>query len=310
MQYFEAKPALVAADKLGEGPLWSAAEQSLYWVDVLGYRIRRWNPVTGQHRSWTCPSMPTALGEMADGGFIVTLFDGIYEFYPESDAFALLLAPEPHLPLNRCNDSKVGPDGRYWFGTMQNNIAADGSPVAIAGSTGSLYSLDASGTLKQHLDGVGISNTLAWSPAGTTFFFADSLAGVIRRYPFDPNVGDLGPGTDLPPVEPRFGEPDGSAMDAEGCLWNARWDGGCVLRFSPDGEVLAQVDLSATRPTCAVFGGPDLRTLYITSARDGLVGGTEHDGSVFAVDLPVAGVPANRFGQPPHSRRSRFQIPF
>jgi sugar lactone lactonase YvrE len=178
---------------------------------------------------------------------------------------------------------------------MQNNVAEDGSGIPITGNTGALYRIGAGGETTRMLDNIGISNTLAWTPEGRQMFFADTLANRIDRFAFEPSSGTLSRQESYFEGSP-FGLPDGSAMDSEGYLWNARFGGGCLLRIAPDGSVDQKVDLPVTNPTSCVFGGENLDTLYITSACFELeVAKTPHEGAVLAAYPGVRGLPTHAF---------------
>ena len=286
------KPRLVvdAGCALGEGPHWHAAEQALYWVDIELKRVHRWHPGAARHDIWALPVRPSALAETATG-FAVATADGLARFDPRSGLLEPGPAIEPDRPGNRSNDGKVGPDGAFWVGTM----AAGGE-----GTSGALYRITADG-ITRALDGIGIANTLAWAPDGRAFYLADSAKGVIWRMAFDPRDGRLGERAVF--VEVTDGpEPDGSAMDVEGGLWNAQWDGARVVRYAADGRVDRVIDLPVSRPTSCAFGGPDRRTLYITSARQGLSEmelARQPAGAVFALDVGIAGCPVPALAKMP-----------
>ena len=180
---------------------------------------------------------------------------------------------------------------------MSNNLAPDGSPRPLRGSTGGLFRVEADGRSTQILSGVGISNTLAWSPDGDRLYFADSLKGVIWSFRFDLDDGTVTERRVFAAPNIAPGAPDGSAVDEEGCLWNARWGAGVVVRFAPDGRVDRTLEVPALQPTCVAFGGADRTTLYVTSARHGLEGlaPDSSDGCLFALAAGVAGLPSRRF---------------
>lgn len=283
----EVRLVVDAGCELGEGPHWHAAEQALYWVDILGRRIHRWRAAEAEHDVFDVAARPSALAERADGRLMVASDLGLARFDVPPGRLCPSDAIEPYRPYNRSNDGKVGPDGAFWVGTM----AEDG-----VGTSGALYRVSAAG-ITRVLDGIGIPNTLAWAPDGRTLYFADSAKATIWQMPFDPATGAVGERGVF--VEVKDGaSPDGSAMDVDGCLWNAQWDGARVVRYTPAGRVDRVIELPVIRPTSCAFGGPDLRTLYITSARDGL---TETElkrqpaGALLAVDVGVAGCPVPVF---------------
>ena len=214
------------------------------------------------------PDFPSAVVMREQGGLLLAMRDGLYFMDPVTGALELFCAPDAERPDNRSNEAKCGPTGDFWLGTMDNNLHPDGSPREMTGSTGALYRVLADGSFTREVDGVGLSNTLAWSNGGRTLLFADTLTGVISTFAVreDGSLGDRGVFSDakLP------GFCDGSAIDSAGFLWNARFAGSCLVRFAPDGRVDRTIDLPVTNPTSCCFGGPDLRTLFVTSARFGL----------------------------------------
>lgn len=274
-----------AACELAEGPHWHRAEGALYWVDINGRRIHRWRPgPLGEHSAWDLPVMPTALAQIGDSRrFRVATDAGLGLFDAQTGAFELGEAIEADRPQNRSNDGKVGPDKHFWVGSMHRSAAE---------RSGALYRIGHEGIADRVLDGIGISNTVAWSPDGELMYFADSLRSVIWRMPFEPTTGAVGERELF--VELTDGaSPDGSATDVDGCLWNAQWDGARVVRYAPDGRIDRVITLPVSRPTSCAFGGPDGKTLYITSAREGLdatqVARQPLAGGVFAIDVGVAG---------------------
>ena len=291
------RPAhLPQRDSLGEGPLWDDEAQALWWVDIAGDRVHRLDPGSGEVRVWAAGAHVAAAIPAASGGLVVATPDGLHRMSLATGLLKPFARPDPHAG-NRSNECRVDPQGRIWLGTMANNLHPDGSPAPLAGTTGGLFRVDADGSCHTVLEGIGIANTLCWSPAGDRLYFADSLQGVIWSFGYDP---------DRPVLEDRrvfaapgavAGGPDGSAMDEEGCLWNARWGGGRVVRFTPDGRIDREIVLPVAQPTCVAFGGRDRRTLYVTSARielDGLAPDSL-DGALFALPVEVAGLPSPRF---------------
>ncbi len=190
-------------------------------------------------------------------------------------------------PRLRCNDARVDPSGVLWFGTMQNNVQADGTTAEITAWEGGLYSLVPGGREQLWRSGLGIANTLAWSPDGSTMYFGDTLANCIYRAEFDVVNSRIIQSTAYFRDFAR-GLPDGSTMDAEGYLWNCRYGGRCIVRVAPDGEVAAIYEMPVANPTTCAFGGPDLKTLFITSAADGSASG----GALFSLSAPVVGLPS------------------
>ena len=274
-----------AAD-LGEAPLWSATEQALYWIDIGRRTVNRQRISATKAEVWSLPDYAGCLAEVEPGALAIAMGSGIHRLELATGR-AELLCPVPLMsPTVRFNDGKVDPAGRFWVGTMQNNFGPEGQPLPIERCDGCLYRVS-HGTAAVMQQDIGISNTLAWSPDATRFYFADSLIGWIWAYDFDCAAGEV---RNRQPFfhSPERGVPDGSAMDVDGCLWNVRWDGSSIMRITPNGRIDRIVELPVLRPTSCAFGGRDLRTLFVTSATNGLnARACERfplSGSVFAVE--------------------------
>jgi sugar lactone lactonase YvrE len=285
-------------DHLGEGAMWDDRAGVLWWVDVpMPALIHRLDPASGRHDRWEMPEMVMSLAVREKGGLIVASHHGINTFDPEDGKLRRILAPEKDLPRNRSNDGAPDAKGRFWYGSMQNNIAPDGSPMAMDASSGILWRIDPDRSVHKMAEGIGISNTLAWSPDWRTFYFADTMTGWIFAWDFDLDAGTIANRREFA-RDPR-GWPDGSTIDAEGYLWNARWDGACVIRFAPDGSVDRIVELPVDKVTSCAFGGPDLATLYITTSRYTASADDQRRqpqaGSLFTIDPGVRGLPRPRF---------------
>lgn len=286
---------------LGEGPSWNEKENALYWTDVPAKKIFRWNPASGEQMSWDMPEMVASIAPRAQGGLLLASATGIDFFDPDSAALQRFAAPEAERPANRSNDGKCDRQGRFWYGTMMNNFADDGSEREINAATGALYRIDADGAVQRMADNFRISNTFAWSPDNKTMYFADT-PNALYAYDFDAETGSI----DNRRIFARssdyaddYGYPDGSTIDAEGFLWNARWGGGCLLRWAPDGSIDKVIKLPCKLVTSAIFGGPDLATLYVTTVRYGLseteLAEQPLAGGIFAVDAGVKGIPDGQF---------------
>jgi sugar lactone lactonase YvrE len=274
---------------LGEGPVWDAAEQAIHWVDIKGQLLQRFHPASGDSRVWTLPERIGSFALRERGGFVVALASG-FAFLSEDGAVDWIARPAADRPGIRFNDGKCDSAGRFWAGTMNE---AGPEP------TGALYRLDPDLTVTEMETGIGISNALSWSPDHRTLYFADTRAEEVRAYDYDVATGAIANRRVFASTAGRPGSPDGSTVDAEGCLWNAEWDGWCLVRYTPDGRVDRILDLPVQRPTSCAFGGPDLRTLYITTAVwDATPEEIERQpwaGSLLAVDVDVPGLPAARF---------------
>lgn len=275
--------------EVGESPCWEAREQALWFVDILAPAVFRLDAATNAIRRWRMPSAIGSLGIAADGRLVVALRDGVYWFDARNEALTLLAAPEPDRNGNRLNDGKVGPDGRFWVGSM------DDTPEKLPRAA--LYRIDTHGRCDRMVDGLIVSNGLSWSPDGRRMYHSDSRAAYVQTFDFDPATGELAGQHRLCDLTEAEGRPDGAACDAEGYYWSAGVSAGVLNRFAPDGRIDRKVILPVGAPTMPCFGGPDLRTLYVTSlTRDQAGGRTRGTLISFRVDVP--GTPVARFGEP------------
>jgi sugar lactone lactonase YvrE len=286
-------------DKLGEGCLWDAESQSLWWLDIARpTRIQRLDPMTGEHRVWTSPLLLTAIARKKSGGFIVGGEDGVYGFDPATGATTLFCSPETNIALNRMNDGACDPQGRFWIGSMMQNIGPKGEDLDITADTGKLFRVAADGSFETMENKVGVSNGPCWSPDGKTFYFSDSKNQIIHAYEFDSINGSISNRRVFNDSK-DYGYPDGATVDAEGFIWSARWEGSCVVRIDPRGRIVRVVEIPATRVTCPVFGGADMDTLYLTTSRAHVDTATlaryPDQGGVFAFKPGVTGILKNEF---------------
>ncbi|MBV7518380.1 SMP-30/gluconolactonase/LRE family protein [Ensifer sp. ENS12] len=288
---------LAAENIVGESAVWDDRHHKLCWVDIVGKAIHRLCSASNKHETWHFPDLITSIGLRADGGAIVGSRKSI-ALWDFGGPLRLAAEVEPELPGNRLNEGVVAPDGSFWVGTMQDNITADGTPLAMSAKTGRLYRY-AHGELRPVCDDrFGITNTLIWTGDGR-LITADTEENALYSYKLDRESGLLRNRRNLLSGFER-GRPDGSCMDAEGFIWNCRVaGGGCVVRFAPDGRIDRIVELPCSWPTSCTFGGPGFETLFVTSARftmrDEHLAANPQEGAVFAVNPGVRGLPANRF---------------
>ncbi len=273
-------------DCIGEGPVWSVTERALYWIDIGRKHVYRKEQSEPAPRRWALSDYPGCLAELSEGRIAVAFGTGVHALDLRSGGTRLMRSVADRRLETRFNDGKVDPAGRLWVGTMQNNFTSDGSQIGVDRFDGALYRFELDGSVNTVEVDVGIANTLAWSPDQKNFYFGDSLKGIIFVYDFDVDSGTI-VNKRVFYDEPGFGVPDGSAIDVDGCLWNVRWDGGALLKITPEGKLDQVVELPVPRPTSCAFGGDDLRTLFVTSSTNGLtqaqLAQAQLSGSVFAI---------------------------
>ena len=279
----EARSVWSVGAELGEGPVWVERDSALWFVDIKRQKIHRFDPAGGGTRSWDSPEQIGFLLPAASGGFVAGLKSGLHRFDEASGGFSLVAEVEPDLPGNRLNDGAVEPGGRIWFGTMDNEEKAP---------TGRFYRYDKSGLSDARLPAVTITNGPAVSPDGRILYHVDTLAGLIRASEICPG-GVLRPARTFAHIPPDEGYPDGPAVDAEGCVWIGLYSGWEARRYSPRGELIGRVRFPTSNITQIAFGGEDMRTLYATTARQGLkpdqLEAQPQAGDLFAVAADVPG---------------------
>ncbi len=273
----------------GEGPTWSAQENALWFVDILAPALFRLDAASNAIRRFAMPSAIGSFGLATGGRLIVALKDGVYWFDPRTEALTLLCRPEPDKPQNRLNDGKVGPDGRFWVGSMDDRPEKE----AIA----SLYRIDISGRCDRMVEGLTVSNGLAWAPDGRTMFHSDSRQKFVNAYDYDVKDGAISNRRTIRVLEEADGRPDGAACDAEGYYWSAGVSAGVLNRIAPDGRIDRKVVLPVASPTMPCFAGPDLKTLYVTSLTTDRLG-PRQAGTLIRIEVDVPGAPVARFGEP------------
>jgi xylono-1,5-lactonase len=269
---------------LGEGPVWSAAEKAVWFVDIKSPAIHRFHPASGEKRSWPAPARVGFLLPTRDGGWIAGLKTGLHSFNPDTGNFSLLHVVEPHTPNNRLNDGFVDSEGFLWFGSMDDN---EEDP------SGALYQLGDEGCVRRD-PGYVVSNGPAESPDGRLLYHTDTLAGVI--YVFDrARSGALSSKRIFARLPSGTGYPDGPVVDTEGCLWTGVFGGWGLQRYSPTGELLSTLRLPCSAVTKAAFGDDDLKTLYITTAHVALDSEGRRQqplaGGLFRARVDVPGIP-------------------
>jgi sugar lactone lactonase YvrE len=283
-------------DRCGEGPVWHSGEQAIYWTDINRFLIHRLDPRDGAVKSWFFDEPVTTLALTdRDDTLAVALGSRLLFWKPASDERREQGFHLQGWPAVRLNDGRADPRGSLWLGSMRNNVNPDGSPGEEAGgSDGVLLRIDPDGSVKEWKKGIGIANTVAWSPDHKRFYFADSLDNRIWAYSYDEQTGAIeGEQTFLHGF--KRGLPDGSAVDSEGYLWNCRYSGKCIVRVASDGRIDRVIEMPVTNITSCTFGGRDLRTLYITTAANGAPPEERLAGGLFSFRTIAPGQPENRF---------------
>jgi sugar lactone lactonase YvrE len=281
----EARHVCTVGAELGEGPVWVERDAAVWFLDIKGRRAHRWHPASRELRSWAAPEQVGFLAPLRGGGFIAGLKTGLHRFDPHASEFAHLTSVEPNHPDNRLNDGSVSPEGELWFGSMHD---PESEP------SGALYRLDRSGKCVALDEGYVITNGPAFSPDGRVFYHTDTSRRTV--FAFDrPEPHTLTGKRLFVQIEDGAGHPDGTAVDQEGCVWIALYGGWGVRRYSPQGELLTTVRLPCANVTKIAFGGPDLRTAYVTTAWKGLTpqqcAAQPLAGDLFSFDAPAPGQP-------------------
>ncbi|KMW47422.1 SMP-30/gluconolactonase/LRE family protein [Ralstonia insidiosa] len=285
---------------LGEGIVWDDALRVLWWTDIQEFLLWQHDPATGQERQWPLPQRVGSFVLTDEPGVLILgLAKQVARFDTRTNVLELLAPVEPDVAGTRVNDGRADRYGNYVFGTMH-----EGGPEP----TGSFYRFTPLGVLQRlALPNITVANSIAFSPDGTTMYWCDTHSRRIHACDYDGQTGAVGHVrvfADLRDADDGVGHkgsPDGSTVDAEGCLWNAEWGGNRLTRYAPDGRVLVHVAVPASQPSCPAFGGAALDTLYVTSAREGLsarrLAEDVNAGAVFRLPISnVRGLPEARFG--------------
>lgn len=295
------QPVTREPDRLGESPFWHPQEQALYWVDIPGRRIRRQLPGSAEE-AWDMPSEPGCIAPVAGGGYVIALRDGVYRARGWAQPLECVARFSHDTATTRFNDGKADPEGRFWAGTIYEPKDA---------RKAELYCIDLRGAQPVVTVKAGnaiTANGLAWSPDARTLYWADTPSHAVQAWDweatsnamsnwrifhqFEPKPAGWSPG------QPSYGgRPDGAAVDSQGHYWTAMYEGQCLVRLTPAGDVAARIELPVRCPTMPCFGGEDLRTLYVTSARDGRdadeLQALPLSGHVIAARVDVPGLPVN-----------------
>lgn len=275
---------------LGEGPLWDPHSQTLMSLDCMGRKLFRHTPATGAEEVWALPRTPGSFAFRANGGVLMAYRRGLAMIEPGTDMLDDIATPGIDLGVAVFNDGKCDRRGRFWTGTMDREVK---DPV------GALYRLDPDLSVHRMDGGITLANGIAWSPDDRTMYFCDSRPGHVWAYDYDIASGQIENRRMFMDFAGRKGRPDGCTVDVEGCLWVAEISAGQVVRLDPAGREVAAVAVPVPRPTSVMFGGPDLRTLFVTSMRHGLsaeeLQSHPASGCIWAGDVGIAGIEEPRF---------------
>jgi sugar lactone lactonase YvrE len=282
-------------DVCGEGAVWHAAHEAVYWRDINRFLVHRYTPAELSVRTWFFDEPVTAL-TLTDRPEVlaVVLGSGVILWEPDTDLRREPLFRLERWPKARLNDARPDPRGSLWIGSMRNNVNPDGSCAEVGGLDGELICVDPSGRAETWRRNMGIANTLAWIPDHRRFYFGDSLANTIWTCDYDQATGAI---ANERPFLQGFerGLPDDSTVDSEGYLWNCRFFGGCIVRVGPDGTIDRVAEMPVKNITTCTFGQADRKTLYVTTARAEAPAGDRLAGGLYAIPTEVAGQPENQF---------------
>jgi len=286
----QATCAVDCKNVLGEGAVWCPLERLLWWIDISSPSLWRLDPRTARVDHWPLPKPPGSFALRKTGGFLFAFRNGFATLDKPGGELAWLEVPGLNLGDERFNDGKVDRAGRFWAGTLDRRLG---------NAIGQLYRLEPGLRVTAMDRGFTISNGIGWSPDDRTMYFTDTPSRRIYRYDFDAATGAIANRRVFVEADPGHGGPDGMTVDGEGFVWSAQFDRWCIHRYAPDGRLDRVVRLPVQRPTTCMFGGPELATLYATSARMDLaedaLAAQPQAGGVFALDVGVRGLPEPRF---------------
>jgi len=278
-------------NSLGEGITYSSSNNNLYWLDIGNIsKLYSLDLSSNKKEIFELPEIVTATSIKSQNELILATTNGLKLFNTSNKKFESVVNIENQQSLTRSNDGASDALGRFWFGTMQNNFDKNGNGIPIKENIGKLYKVDTNKKISVIEEDLGIPNTFVWSPDNKNFYFTDTLNGTILSYNFELESGELSNKKDFANFE--RGHPDGSTIDTDGCIWNCRWGGSCVVRFTPDGEVDQIIEMPVQNITNCVFGGKDMKTLFITTASN--EDKNNLDGSLFSINLNYQGIEDNK----------------
>jgi L-arabinonolactonase len=274
---------------IGEGPVWDVAEQALYFIDILGKKVLRFDPASGETRDWDVPDVIGSMALRADGGALVALATGVHTLDFESGACAMLATSSDLNDMVQLADGKVDRRGRFIVGS---------SDRAMEQARGKLYVLEGNATLREIDRDIIIANGPCWSPDDTILYHSDSIRNTVFAYDYDIDTGTAANRREFASTADLGGIPDGATIDSDGCMWMAICEGQKVVQFRPDGALERVIDMPVKCPASVMFGGAALDQLYVTSLSPAFLGREEAplDGCTFVIEgLGVTGLPEPRY---------------
>ena len=280
-------------NSLGEGITYSSNDNFLYWLDIGNLsKLHKLDLSLKKKEIFELPEIVTATSIRSSDELILATNNGIKLFNTFNKKFESILNIESQQLLTRSNDGASDSLGRFWFGTMQNNFDKNGKSIPINENIGKLYKVDTNKKISIVEEELGIPNTFVWSPDNKNFYFTDTLNGTILSYDFELESGELSNKKNFATFD--RGHPDGSTIDTDGCVWNCRWGGSCIVRFTPSGKVDQIIEMPVQNITNCIFGGSDMKTLFITTASNEGKNKNDLDGSLFSIDLNYQGIEDNK----------------
>ena len=280
-------------NSLGEGITYSSKDNLLYWLDIGNLsKLHKLDLSLKKKEIFELPEIVTATSVRSSDELILATNNGIKLFNTFNKKFESVLNIESQQLLTRSNDGASDSLGRFWFGTMQNNFDKNGKSIPINENIGKLYKVDTNKKISIVVEELGIPNTFVWSPDNKNFYFTDTLNGTILSYDFELESGELSNKKNFATFD--RGHPDGSTIDTDGCVWNCRWGGSCIVRFTPSGKVDQIIEMPVQNITNCIFGGSDMKTLFITTASNEGKNKNDLDGSLFSINLNYQGIEDNK----------------
>ena len=280
-------------NSLGEGITYSSNDNFLYWLDIGNLsKLHKLDLSLKKKEIFELPEIVTATSIRSSDELILATNNGIKLFNTFNKKFESVLNIESQQLLTRSNDGASDSLGRFWFGTMQNNFDKNGKSIPINENIGKLYKVDTNKKISIVEEELGIPNTFVWSPDNKNFYFTDTLNGTILSYDFELESGELSNKKNFATFD--RGHPDGSTIDTDGCIWNCRWGGSCIVRFAPSGKVDQIIEMPVQNITNCIFGGSDMKTLFITTASNEGKNKNDLDGSLFSINLNYQGIEDNK----------------